>query len=472
MKRAETYILFPTGTGAATGWLVARAEPQRSATAPVQLAGGENRDDVARLIAEALGRLGHAGQGVTLAIPSGWCMSVTIDAGGARLDRKGMLFKLEEKVPLAAEELTADFAAPADGAGPQARLAVCSRVDALRPWLEALERAGVAVESVTSAALLAARAAAALATPAATDGNDTLLLIKEGDDVSVVSLRGGRQVAWNLAPRTANGIALQVRLSAFVHPVQDVMAFGLSSEELASLDAGLRVTVVDADADVVALATSLLGNAPHGSRLELRRGPLAVADRYRLVRGSLNAALAAAAVLLLCVAGALFLRAHRYDRQAAGESAQAVQAFREAFPDWPMPASVRAVVESEHRKLGASLPAAVVPSHDKERGQRPANAPPSPQRGSALAMLLQVLAAISDGSGSARFRLDRLSFDAERFELEGDAPTADVVDDLVTACRVAGLAVTSPEVRRSPGGAWTFVLRGGPSAAGVARVSP
>jgi hypothetical protein len=254
--------------------------------------------------------------------------------------------------------------------------------------------------------------------------------------------------------------------------VQDVLAFGLSSEELASIDEEMRVTAVDAEADVVSLATSLLANAPHGSRLELRRGPLAVADRYRLVRGSLNAALAAAAVLLLCVAGALFLRAQRYDRQAAGTSAEAAQAFREAFPDWPMPASVRAVVESEHRKLSASLPATSVPSHEKGRGQRPGSAPPSPQRGSALATLLQVLAAIPEGSGSARFRLDRLSFDAERFELEGDAATADVVDDLVSACRVAGLAVTSPEVRRGPSGTWTFVLRGGPSAAGVARVSP
>ncbi len=470
MKRAETYILFPTGAGDAPGWVVACAGAQRSSAAPIQLAGGENRDEVAQSIAKALGRLGHVGHGVTLAIPSGWCMSVTIDTGGAHLDRKAMLFKLEEKVPLAAEELAADFAVvPADGAG-QPTLAVCSRVDVLRPWLEALERAGVAVESVTPAALLAARAAAARATPAATDENDTLLLIREGDDVSVVSHRRGRHVAWNLAPRTADGIALQVRLRAFVDPVQSVLAFGLSSSDLASIDAGLRMTVVDAEADVVSLATSYLGNAPHASRLELRRGPLGVTDRYRLVRGSLNAALAAAAVFLLCVGGALFLRAQRYDRLAAGASAQAAQAFREAFPDWPTPASVRAVVESEHRKLGASLPVATMPLGDKGRGQRSGDA--SPKRGSALATLLQVLAAIPEGSSSSRFRLNRLSFDAERFELEGDAPAADVVDDLVTACRVAGLAVTSPEVRRGPGGAWTFVLRGGPSAAGVARVSP
>jgi hypothetical protein len=472
MNHAGSYILFPTGADDAPAWLVARAGPKDvAAVAPVHLAGGANAEEVACSIVEALGRLGHAGQGVTLAIPSGWCMSVSIETGGAQFDRKARLFKLEEKVPLAVEELVADFAAPVDGAGPQPQLAVCARVDALRPWLEALERAGVPIESVTPAALLAA-GAAVRATETATDGSDTLLLVKEGDDVCVVSLNGSRAVAWNLAHRSADGIALQVRLIAYGHPVQHVLAFGLSSAELASVDAGLQVTVVDADADVMSLATSYVGTAPHASRLELRRGPLAVADRYRLVRGSLNAALAAAAVFLLCISGALLLRAQRYDRQAAGASADAAQAFREAFPDWPMPASIRALVESEHRKLVASSAPARIAATARGGDGENDHALPRPN-GSALATLLQVLAAVPGSSESARFRLDRLSFEAERFDLEGDAATAEVVDDLVTACRVAGLPVTSPEMRKSPGGAsWTFVLRGGPSPAGVARGSP
>jgi hypothetical protein len=64
-----------------------------------------------------------------------------------------------------------------------------------------------------------------------------------------------------------------------------------------------------------------------------------------------------------------------------------------------------------------------------------------------------------------------MSFDAERFELEGRAASAEVVDDLVTSCRGAGLTVTSPQVRRDVDGSWAFVLRGGPASAGVARVN-
>ena len=94
----------------------------------------------------------------------------------------------------------------------------------------------------------------------------------------------------------------------------------------------MRVTAVDAEADVVSLATSLLANAPHGPRLELRRGPLAVADRYRLVRGSLNAAFAAAAVLPAVRRGGTVPSRSAHDRQAAGASAEAASGVPRGIP--------------------------------------------------------------------------------------------------------------------------------------------
>src|SRR4051794_25060030 len=67
--------------------------------------------EIARTVASAL--VGRSGD-VVVAIPSAWCLVAHIEASAAAAaahhdDHKSMMFRLEEKLPLAAEEIVADF---------------------------------------------------------------------------------------------------------------------------------------------------------------------------------------------------------------------------------------------------------------------------------------------------------------------------------------------------------------------------
>src|SRR5947208_10731970 len=105
---ATTFILFPHGPT----WQIATVTGGRvgfhdmlppEADVAVQ--------DIAQHLAEEFRRLGYTGQPVMLALASADCLAATIDVAGLpRSDRKAMLYRLEEKLPVAAESVVADFA--------------------------------------------------------------------------------------------------------------------------------------------------------------------------------------------------------------------------------------------------------------------------------------------------------------------------------------------------------------------------
>src|SRR5687768_8458701 len=116
---ARTFILFAGHDGRwrlaiDTSWADVPAEPG----APVE--------HVAELAADAMRRAGYRGAPVLLAIPSAWCFAASISNADLprRRDRGARLFRLEEKLPLAAEEVVADFIDAGDRS-----LGVCARIE-------------------------------------------------------------------------------------------------------------------------------------------------------------------------------------------------------------------------------------------------------------------------------------------------------------------------------------------------------
>src|SRR5687768_5808645 len=94
-------------------WRVAAAQPSGDVQFhDIELPSTTTPDQTAEAVAVALGSLGHrAGNEVLLALPSDWCLSAGIEISDLpKKDRRhAMLYRLEEKLPLAAEEFTADF---------------------------------------------------------------------------------------------------------------------------------------------------------------------------------------------------------------------------------------------------------------------------------------------------------------------------------------------------------------------------
>jgi type II secretory pathway component PulL len=353
----------------------------------------------------------HRGARVVLALPSPWCLSATIDTIGLSLrDRRAGIFRLEEKLPVAAEDVVADIV---PSVGRRSALGVCVRMDRLRDVVSLVESAGAAVHSIAPAALLAAQ------------GSDDGVLVIESADASadVVAIEHDRPVAWGWSGSNPDEIRLQVELAArhlSVPPAPDA----------------IRTISASAARQRMSAAAQRIVEGRARPFVELRRDALAPRDRAGLHRRPLNFALASAAALMLAITLAMVTRAVRYDRAARSSDSAMIDAFRSQFPDWPVPANVRAVVESERRKRGEGAAADSV---------------------SAMGSMRALMAAIP---GGLRVAVDSMAFDAGSFEMSGRVNAQADVEALVAAARSAGFELAAPISRREPAGTWTFTMTG------------
>jgi type II secretion system protein L len=397
--------------------------------------------DAAPRIADALRTLGRRDEPVLLAVPTAWCLAARISLDGLpRRDRRAMLYRLEEKLPLAAEDVVADFIIDRDG---HHALGVAARLDRLRPWVDALESAGVAIASISPAALLAAEAMGG-----ATTADQTLLIDEPVDHVSIVHRTIAGQTAWAVTPATAEDVAMQLQVLEMQIRADGsasgtrtlVCSAGVDPMRLdLAADAQKQKTTAEQNASVSAAYTLRGRRAP---AIELRRDALAPSDPLRQVRRPLNAAVAAAAALLLAVAAASLVRGWRYDRAADSFDAQLADEFTRAFPGAAVPPDVRFFVESEHRKLAAGVGSADVPPQ---------------MRRSASATMAQVLAAVVK---DPKIALDRMTFNDGGFELRGRVESAAAVDELAGRLRATGFDVAPPQSSRDPDGLWSVALQG------------
>ena len=382
--------------------------------------------EIAKAVADALA--GRSGEDV-LAIPSAWCLAAQVElSAGAQDDHKSLLFRLEEKLPLAAEDIVADFIPRAPHPERPRTLGVAAKLDVLRTLLVSTETAGLAVRSVSPLVLLAAQHVIG-----SHKGSDAIHLWPESERINVIGLRGGSVTAWSLV---ANDDEHAVQREVDVHAL--------------SFDQPPRVEQHEQPEDAAAKCAADILAGRVRPWVELRCGPLASADPIRSHRRPLNLALAAAAAFLILLAGAMFVRAARYERLTSAYERQLAAEFSRVFPDWPPPANVRAVIDSEFRKA---------------QSQRLDAGSDATARSSALRTLHEVLSRFPT---QGRCDVDRLTFGDGSFELQGRVQALEDVEPLASAAREAGLEVPPPLTRRGEDGAWTVTLRGAKPQPGVA----
>jgi hypothetical protein len=375
---------------------------------------GEPIDRVAPLAAESLRRAGYRGEPVLLAIPSAWCAcaSIALDGLPRRGDRTARLFRLEEKLPLATEDVVADFIDAGDRS-----LGVAALVERLHPVVNALESNGIAVESIAPTALLAAR----LHAPR---GEASVVRIDEDSVTNLITFRERTPVAWSAAP--ASDVEMHVQIARHASGATDLL----------QPDEPLISAAVRAGRDAL--------RGRHKPWIELRRDALASPDRLRASRRALNAALATAAVMLVAIGATFLVRANRYAVATREAERKLADHFQAEFPGWAVPANVGAVIDSEHRKLAAQQLGAA----------RQASAE------SALRTLVRVLGALPAGG---RVALERMVFDDRGFVLEGRVAAPAELDAITASIRAADLRVAPPQAQRDDGGrpgTWRFTLRG------------
>ena len=470
MKTSErSYILFP-GDPAGAGWKLAACDATANIVwhdVPVALGDPAAADlapeKVARAVAEALPRLlGTATTTtLTLAIPSGWCLCAAVDAvdpaAGRVARREAMLYRLEEKLPLAAEEFVADFVA--GGNDSRTALGVAAPLATLGPIVRTIENAGWVVETVAPAALLAAqRYVETGAMPASCDA----LLFAHDGQLDLLELADGRLAGWAVLPADAGDVAMELGLRVLQHhgPLS-VACAGVPSEVVERLRriAELQVTEIelpDSRDSAAAMAHAISRDGAAGW-VQLRRDALGTADRLGPARRAIKAAAIAAVVFVVCFCAAMVWRASTYQQIAADAEAEQSELFAKVF-DGKRPAeglNIRSRLATEERRLRA------LAGESLELPSRP----------SALVLLHRVLERLPAADG-ARCQIDELRIEEEKLYIEGTAPSHADAAMFATALGTGGaFDVESPRTAQLGSGAdgVSMTISG---RAGAEKVSP
>lgn len=396
---AKTFTIF---AGQQT-WHVAAADGDDVQLSEVAADPHAGPDQVAAAVRRSLDQIGYLGQSVLLTIPSTWCLSANITTTGLprKQRHRAMAYRLEEHLPLAAEDVVCDFVAsvPAPAKNTEKHghvLGVAAQTDQLKQCVDAFENTGIAVGSICPTALLAAQSAATRQD----NGHCDAALSQDGDRVNLITFRNGRPENWFALPQNQDDIALYLNTLTVDRPAP-----------LQVVD--YRDTAIGPP--VAQIAHGVLTGATR-PWIDLRRGDLAVKDRLRSVRRPLNVACCAALVFAIVLPVTMGWRGNTYDRQARAFDDQQRALFAHDYPGKTVPVNVKSRFASEARRLeGLSGASDQIPAQQ-----------------SALAQLHHTLGQLPR---ELRYRILELRIDTGTLYLAGEARSHSDADAIAAALR-------------------------------------
>lgn len=409
--------------------------------------GGDVPGDAADAAAGALGTLGYDGRGIALGLGSDRVYAARIASDG--LPRKGrraaLLYRLEEHLPLDAENLTADFL-PASGGR---TLGVAVETGATRQVLDRLAAVGVQVEAVCPTALL------------------TLWQVMEGlqekadffllgapDHADVFRVSDGGPLSWYSVPCDPREVSRAVHADLLIHPAQAGSAVDLVSGPLppefldaVAAETGLacrRVTEEPSAVLAARAAPALLSGAGAGW-VNLRRDRLGAADRWDRLRRPVRTVAVLAIALLATVIGGAWWRAERYDAEADRLIREQRAVFAHLYPNREVPAGVRRWLASEATRLAALSGAG-------EATPRPSGA-------------LETLRKVASGlPQDLRFRVVMVRVEPTEVFLEGQARSHADAETVARGIAGQGITMEAPRTESLAKGGVAFTLVGQPAA--------
>ena len=427
---SEHYLLFLDDLA----WRMARVQESHVLVSSIPRSHEATLEDCVQTLKQHLAQTGYAHQPILVVLPSSWCLCATIST--AKLDRGGrrraLGFRLEDHLPISAEEFVADFV----DTGADETLSVAAELERLGNVVHALETAGIPIRHICPAALLAA----AYAVDAHSEVTAVLLATAHAPaDVSspprpiwdLVELRKGVPANWWWLAEDAD--ALRRCLAAWTastEPPRRLAVIGPDSSRLRDIlppdVEPLFMNDVDPDQAAALQGAKLLETAA-SPWIDLRRDSLAAPDRFHVYYKPFAALLAASALLLLCLSGMMIWRALQYSSLAANYALSQQQVFKETFPDQHLPVSgnIRGRLLSEGEKL-AGLTGLT----------SSASSIPEMQSASALVHLRELLHGLPS---DVHFRILEFSIQPDRLRIDGECPSHSDADHVAASLRQSGI---------------------------------
>jgi hypothetical protein len=378
--------------------------------------------------------LEYADQPILLALPSSWCLCASITTEGLerRGRRRAMSFRLEEHLPISAEDVAADYF-EFDKA---LALGVCSELERLRKIVDAFENAEMHVRHIIPDALLAATAEL--------QRNETL------DSVLMASLPPDADRAEYDIVETANG-----KLTNWWWFAEDQEA---AAEELESWGKGgeppLKLATIGDeralqwvehcnaterhsisemtfDQAVARQAARVLTDETR-PWIDLRCDALPPPSGYATYRKPLAAAMVACLLLVASVIGVTQWRGRQYQALASEYEQNQIKLFEETLEQSAPRRGIKSRMISERRKLAGLGGQASGDHGQQELKDR-----------SALVHLYNVLRVIPRDQ---RYRLLELRISPETIRVDGEARSYAKAEQLAVALRETGAyEVAAPE---------------------------
>jgi hypothetical protein len=415
----------------------------------VPVAADASPDARAAALADALKAGGFAGANAVLLLPSTRCLCATIPTDGlpARQRGQAMLYRFEERLPVAAEDIAADFIV-----GRGSALAVGVERPFVEPLVAAMCEVRVRLLAVCPASLLALQATIE---SRGIDAADHQWICCPGAPgaLELIRLVGGQPAAWYVTSEDASDVALHVR-GAAGGIAQKVTATGLTPELVERLKAaGLEIESDVGPSDMTRAATESAKAVLAGRRLPwinlTSDGRGAGAQGFAAMGVAAGRVVVAAVILFAaCLACALLVRAARYERLAAGYEDEQREVYRRLFPDASVPVDVRSRLRSEARSATAG---------DAGAARSDANG---------LLVLRDVLTFLPV---ETRFRVSEMRLDGRGFTLEGDVPTHGDAEAVAGALRRRNGFEVQPPRTEQRGGVVAFTINGSAGKASLKR---
>lgn len=416
----------------------------------------EGRVDAAM---QRLSALGYAREPIVLGLPSSWCLSATIPTDGLERSsrRRAMLYRLEEHLPVSAEQVVADFVD--DGRGEAA--GVCVEIDRVRPIIMAMESRGASIRHICPVALLAAshaltrwRDAAGVVIEQCRDGDAT-----NQPAYDLIETRAGRMIRWwwfadDLAA-LRDQLATCAQAEEPIDPMS-VVTIGMTCDPIDTMSVSIRSTECPIPGDEAALGAA--AEALMGDRLlwiDLRRDALAAPNPYEAYRGPFRAVIVGVVALMLGLAAATYWRGHRYEALAERYIQQQGDVFRVAMPGQRVPGNIKARLLSEKQKLAG------LGGQGSDAAITQWLASPS-----ALAQLGVILQGLPT---QLRFRIADLNVQTDLIRIDGQARSHADADQIAAAVQATGFfEVDPPRTQSLREGGVSFLLTARPRHVAVA----
>ncbi len=364
--------------------------------------------------------------GVVLGIPSSWCLCGTVDVSDLppRQRRNAMLFALEEKLPVTAESVVADFVV----AGKTA-LGIATDVQRLRELVDAFEHCGIYIDAICPTALLALQHLLKKESIQA-----TRIVWRDAEGLNLFEFDSGGWLAhWRWLKSTCAS-------SGPEHELSDSETQWLNQQ---SVDQNTPEVIRDNLIETATLTAKEIQAGHVEPLINFRRDALDVTDRLRRLRGYLLSALTAAAILLLTISGTCWWRAQQYRQTELQYQSALTSLYQENFGDQPLPTSIKRRFSTRLRELKGLRGDQIDDNHEMETT-------------SALWLLHDILEQLPS---DMRICILDITIEQDHITLVGQARTHGDADRIASALREGNrFDVEPPDTRNLKDGGVTFTL--------------